>query len=234
MKIYYIHDGKEQTGPFTFEELKQKQITPITMVWREGLKNWVKAGDLNELSQILKNEKSQIPPPLKTEKGLPSISGIFRYKNQLTYLLIGILLLTVLIMCRSNNSVKRQFEVQYEQQKKREEDLHQRLSDQEEYYRNQTESISRRVLEQEQREGERAEYEMQLDRSIKVQELNEELKIAFQNLEKARKNLNSVSEFKFLRTSGQRDADIRKASELVNQCQQRLEELENQKRNLYN
>ena len=61
MKNYYIHNGENQEGPFSFEELKSKTINSKTMVWFEGLENWVKALDLEELKPLIKTS----PPPFE-------------------------------------------------------------------------------------------------------------------------------------------------------------------------
>ena len=59
MKCYYLHLGSEQQGPFSLEELQQKNIQPDTPVWKEGFSNWIKAGELNELQTIFAKK-----PPL--------------------------------------------------------------------------------------------------------------------------------------------------------------------------
>lgn len=54
MEAYYymIIDGR-QAGPFVLGELKYHNIRPDSMVWRQGLENWVQASSLPELSGIL-------------------------------------------------------------------------------------------------------------------------------------------------------------------------------------
>ena len=46
---YYYTDGRERFGPFSLEELKGKNLTMDTLVWREGLTDWIPAGNLDEL-----------------------------------------------------------------------------------------------------------------------------------------------------------------------------------------
>jgi cell wall assembly regulator SMI1 len=62
MKRYYIHDGQMEKGPFNFEQLRSQSLKKETPVWHEGLENWAKAGNVDELNElfILKT----IPPPL--------------------------------------------------------------------------------------------------------------------------------------------------------------------------
>jgi hypothetical protein len=61
MKKYFIHNGDEQTGPFSVEELKIKKISPDTHIWYEGLENWKEASSIEELKSLF----LQTPPPFK-------------------------------------------------------------------------------------------------------------------------------------------------------------------------
>jgi hypothetical protein len=53
MQKYYYNDGASRFGPFTIEELQARNITADTPIWCDGLSNWVKAGELDELKSIL-------------------------------------------------------------------------------------------------------------------------------------------------------------------------------------
>ncbi len=50
----------QQTGPFTIDDLKAKNIQRDTLVWTEGLDNWTKAEHISLLKDILR----ATPPPL--------------------------------------------------------------------------------------------------------------------------------------------------------------------------
>jgi GYF domain 2 len=63
-KFYYL-EGKEQKGPFSIEELKAIGISPEILVWSEGMENWQKAKDVQELLDSLK--KLPPPPPIFQE-----------------------------------------------------------------------------------------------------------------------------------------------------------------------
>lgn len=89
MSLYYFHDGKEQSGPYTVEELKAKPISSETPIWREGLTNWVKAGDLEELGR---NVKPLPPPYLK-----PSIAEKTGARLGRNLQIVGICLLILVI-----------------------------------------------------------------------------------------------------------------------------------------
>ena len=62
MKYYfYIKNNKEQ-GPFSLDELKEKTINHSTLVWTEGLSDWIKASDLDEIKYVI---VSKLPPTPK-------------------------------------------------------------------------------------------------------------------------------------------------------------------------
>ena len=60
MQYWVIIDGKRQ-GPLTMEELKALNITPETLVWREGLIEWIHAGSLEEMSPLLNRQEEPQP-----------------------------------------------------------------------------------------------------------------------------------------------------------------------------
>lgn len=53
---YYIAINGQQEGPFTLEEIRQKNITPDTLVWKSGLPEWIRASSLPELKGYLLDE----------------------------------------------------------------------------------------------------------------------------------------------------------------------------------
>lgn len=67
MSQYYYTDGKERFGPFTVEQLGDRDITENTLVWKEGLPDWVPARNLNELSGLFATAAS-MPPPIDIQK----------------------------------------------------------------------------------------------------------------------------------------------------------------------
>ncbi len=63
-KTYFIATDGQQQGPHPVDQLKQQAqagtLTRDTLVWCEGMANWAKAGEVDELSGIF----SSVPPPL--------------------------------------------------------------------------------------------------------------------------------------------------------------------------
>ncbi|MDC8001533.1 GYF domain-containing protein [Aequorivita todarodis] len=62
MKKYFYSNDNQKNGPYTFEELKNENIKKETLIWYEGLDDWTKAGDLNEMIPIL-----ELNPPSFSE-----------------------------------------------------------------------------------------------------------------------------------------------------------------------
>ena len=58
MEYYYSTDGNDKIGPMSLDELKQKKITPKTLIWHEELDDWKMAEQLPELKNLI--EKSSI------------------------------------------------------------------------------------------------------------------------------------------------------------------------------
>ena len=68
MKQYYYLKGKDQNGPFTFEELQLEHLTNETLVWSEGMENWINLKELPELVRDLKLQS--VPPPPPSDKAI--------------------------------------------------------------------------------------------------------------------------------------------------------------------
>jgi hypothetical protein len=49
MESYYFHNGIDKLGPFSFDELKRQPIDKNTAIWKDGMKDWMKAAELDEL-----------------------------------------------------------------------------------------------------------------------------------------------------------------------------------------
>ena len=71
MKKYFYSDGTNNFGPFTIEELKEKEITRETMIWFQELGEWKKADTIQELNNLFALIPPLVPPPVQ-----PQISNI--------------------------------------------------------------------------------------------------------------------------------------------------------------
>jgi hypothetical protein len=97
---YYLHDGQEQHGPFTLEELRNQPLfKPDTLVWHEGMDDWTKAKQVEALKEFLKPVPPPIskPPVIKPEKEKidsklePGQSSASSWKTLIIFVLIVVL-----------------------------------------------------------------------------------------------------------------------------------------------
>ncbi len=61
MKTFYYAEGDKRVGPVSLDEVANAAIQPDTLVWSEGLPDWVPATDLVELREVF----AKLPPPIK-------------------------------------------------------------------------------------------------------------------------------------------------------------------------
>lgn len=61
---YFLMINGKPSAPLTFEELVDKKISEEDFVWRKGLDDWMKAGELDELENII----IYTPPPFDPNK----------------------------------------------------------------------------------------------------------------------------------------------------------------------
>jgi len=83
MKQYHIIENGQQLGPFSVEQLRSKSIQKDTMVWSDGLTEWVRADTQAELQSVfmisppllsIPNMQIQQPPKIQTNT-LPPLIG---------------------------------------------------------------------------------------------------------------------------------------------------------------
>ena len=66
MEFFIIDRNGQQAGPFSFDQLVQKGISPETLVWKQGMADWTPAWKVEELKAVLEaveanqsNQKAQ-------------------------------------------------------------------------------------------------------------------------------------------------------------------------------
>jgi hypothetical protein len=90
MREYYISNGTNQLGPYNLEDLKRQNITPNTLVWYEGLEEWKKINEVEELKEFVNklpppiNKPRVIPPPLETAKKIIQTDYVEEIENKIT------------------------------------------------------------------------------------------------------------------------------------------------------
>lgn len=88
MKKYFYTDGTNTLGPFTLEELRNKNITRETKVWFQELGEWKPAGTIPELTDIFQ----LVPPAItKPSSNVNSLENLNNLKPPKTWLIESIL-----------------------------------------------------------------------------------------------------------------------------------------------
>ena len=54
MEFFIIDHNGQQAGPFSFDQLVQKGISPETLVWKQGMADWTPAWKVEDLRAVLK------------------------------------------------------------------------------------------------------------------------------------------------------------------------------------
>lgn len=106
MKKFYLHNGKEQTGPFDIDDLKSKNINKDTPIWYEDLPDWTIADKIEELKDLLKTatpppfgETKKTPPPIqKTTPQTQATTSAPTKKKSKIGLIVVIVVVVVLLL----------------------------------------------------------------------------------------------------------------------------------------
>lgn len=53
MKEYFFLKDRVHFGPYTIEQLRDKNLTPEILVWTEGFGNWKPVKEVNDLLEIV-------------------------------------------------------------------------------------------------------------------------------------------------------------------------------------
>ncbi|HVF81310.1 MAG TPA: DUF4339 domain-containing protein, partial [Flavisolibacter sp.] len=71
MSTYYLHDGRNEVGPFTIDTLKKQKLTRNTPIRQEGKNNWTPAEKISGLKEQVAPRKLKRPKdivPVMMEK----------------------------------------------------------------------------------------------------------------------------------------------------------------------
>lgn len=61
MNTYFLHDGRNEVGPFTIDSLKKQKLTRNTPIRLDGKNNWSPAEKINELKEQVAPRKIKRP-----------------------------------------------------------------------------------------------------------------------------------------------------------------------------
>lgn len=68
MQKFYIVLNEEQQGPYSIDQIKQKDIKRDTLVWNENYENWFEIHNLEEFKNFFKKTPPPIPQKVTNEK----------------------------------------------------------------------------------------------------------------------------------------------------------------------
>lgn len=204
MKKYFIHNGKESSGPFDIEELKYKNTTKSTPIWFEGLQDWKTAGEIAELNSLFK----AIPPPIKPltkatkeYKAIPhkTILGLSKNKFYIGFSVLVLVIFTIIF-----NVIDQNRSDELEAKNKKTEIENQQFILQQKQIEDQKRQLIEKDSIEKQRLTDGRKQSIQ-NRLVEIQKTIIEDKIV---LEEAQNNLVKASDFKFLRSSIERKEEI--------------------------
>lgn len=71
MEFFIIDHNGQQAGPFSFDQLVQKAITPETLVWKQGMADWAPAWKVEDLRAVLEAiEANQSNQNIQKQEGV--------------------------------------------------------------------------------------------------------------------------------------------------------------------
>ena len=74
MEFFIIDHNGQQAGPFSFDQLVQKGISPETLVWKQGMADWTPAWKVEELKAVLEaveaNQSNQSNQNVQKQEGV--------------------------------------------------------------------------------------------------------------------------------------------------------------------
>lgn len=207
MKKYFLHNGSESSGPFTLEELKEKNIVKTTPIWFDGLEHWKTAAEIPELTRLFVvtpppfNSSSNTTPSPKKSKIVSEQKILGLSKN--TFVIV-ITILTLAIGTTIFNTLQdsRSRELKIKNHKTEIENQQFILQQKE------IEEQKMIVAEQEKKEAERLLKERKITATSRIAEIQELVDSKNLNIETLENKLNDTSTFKFLRTPEEKKIQI--------------------------
>jgi hypothetical protein len=207
MKKYFLHNGSESSGPFTIEELKEKNIVKTTPVWFDGLEHWKTAGDIPELTRLF----VATPPPFKATPNPISIQKnqsiepeqkILGLSKNTFFIVAAVLILAIGTTVFNTLQDSRSRELKIKNHKTEVENQQFILQQKE------IEEQKKIVAEQEKKEAERLLNERKITVANRIAEIQELVDSKNLNIEILENKLNDASSFKLLRTPEEKKIQI--------------------------
>jgi hypothetical protein len=230
MNTYYLHNGIESSGPYTIEELAEKNITATTPVWCPGMTDWNAAAEIDTLKPLL----HPTPPPLNkivTHKRTgvqtkPVKTNFLGLSKRMFYFLFFLFFLVIITICLNlyhENRIKTMELINYETEK-RNIIFKQKRTEIEER------KIQMAIIEQINEERAAKERKEEIIAKLKS---NKELTLeATSNYEIAKDKLEKAKNFHLFRAQDQRETEIYNAQLDCENWKREITKIENENNQL--
>lgn len=219
MKKYFMHNGTQNTGPFSLEELKKHEITNLTPIWYEGLEEWTTAAQVEELQSLL--IKVPIPPKSTVKQDRTTLSKVRLKGLNGKFLIVGlsVFLFLIFIVLKLIQNERQAFietenqktaidnEASKSRQKEREKTL------QQEQLKDSLDEVRLKALKQETLKSKREAIENQLTSCYK-------------KMERVKKALMDATKFKLFRSKKEKEAQILSIQETISTIEYEIFQLE--------
>lgn len=214
MQKYFLHKDGRQLGPYSKEELAQIRITRDTMLWCEGQADCAEAKDIEELSDLFRNqpppfkEKITSPPPFTEAKKDYSSPITNPQEKKEGYSTLKVTIGT-LVICGIAYFV-------YGNYRMKQDALQHQVNSQQQYI-------------QEQEAADQAEQERLAEeaRQREIQKLKRRYDEAVTRLRAANIKLDQLQEFHFLRTPSEKQEQIENQLEVIRSWENEVEQVRN-------
>jgi hypothetical protein len=229
MRTYYINNGNENGGPFTFEELKNQPVYKTTLIWYQGMDEWKHAENIEELNSLFTVQ----PPPIKRiapiqdESNDEVVETILGLKKSYFYLAVASLVIFIFII--TLNIIQ--------ESKKNELEL-----------KNKETEFSNEKVKLQRKEFNEQRFQDEVQKRITTENNNKRRKDSINNrltviknelidnkrqLILAQKDLDEAEEFKLLRSESTRDEQLQIIQNDIEEWRKEINKLENEANRLY-
>jgi len=110
VQIFYESNGQKQ-GPIKIKDLKPSQLSKDTLVWKNGLSDWVRASKLEDLKDYFYSQENylkNVPPPLPS-KNKVVLNETYNTEGSITWFLlllgIGFMIINVSLAVHINTKI---------------------------------------------------------------------------------------------------------------------------------
>ena len=198
MQKFYIALNGEKTGPFSYDELKMKGINKDTLIWTEGIDNWTKAEHIALVKDILIATPPPIPRDEKPrQQEMPKqtsnnniIVETEKKKNWTKTIVIVCSVLIMIFVSYSYFAEQAKIEIQLQEQ-------------------------NAKIQAQEKIEEARKTEAAQQKRAKDLAKLKAQYDNAVTSLRSEKLELNEIEEFHFLRTSSEKQQEIKRQLQII-------------------